>query len=116
MTVPKGLNAGGQSLWRGIAGAHPGLTPAELATLEQACRQRDRADSLADKASEGDVSALRHEREASLAMARLIAAMRLPDGSGHRPQVRTIRGTYKPGRVSSLERARQQAEDKGRSA
>ncbi len=77
MTVePVGLFDGGTALWTGVIALHD-LDDAQLATLEQACRQRDRADALADKASTGDASALRNEREAGLAMTRLLAALRL---------------------------------------
>ncbi len=95
------------ALWAGVTALHLDLDGAQLATLEQACRQRDRADALAEKASTGDASALRHEREAGLAMTRLLAAMRLPDDAGRRPQARQLRGVQKPGKVSSLDRARQ---------
>ncbi len=106
MAAPKGLRSGGRRLWEGIAGDNE-LDDGQLATLEQACRQRDRADSLASAAASGDPSALRHEREAGLAMTRLIAALRLPDEkSGKRPQSRQVRGVQKPSTVSSLERAR----------
>ena len=106
--TPKGLRSGGTAVWRAITTKHETLDAPQLALLEAACRQRDRADSLAGAAATGDASALRHEREASLAMARLLTAMRLPDElSGRRPQARRMRGVQAPGKVSSLERARQ---------
>ena len=46
-------------------------------------------------------------RQQSALLARLIAALRLPDeATGKRPQRRQIRGVQKPSAVSSLERAR----------
>ncbi len=123
MTTPKDLKAGGRQLWRSVTERHD-LTGAQLATLEAACRQRDRADQLGEAASTGDPSALRHEREASLAMARLIASLRLPDpATGRRPQLRGIRGVHAPvslpsveermGRPSALKRARDRARERG---
>ena len=109
MTAPKGLRAGGRRLWAGLTDVHD-LDVAGLATLELACRQRDRADALAAEAAAGDPGALRHERDASLAMARLIASLRLPDAaSGQRPQRRQLRGVQRPSSVASLDRARQRA-------
>ena len=47
-------------------------------------------------------------RQQSASLARLIAALRLPDeATGKRPQKRQVRGVQKPSKVSSLERARQ---------
>ncbi len=107
-TTPKGLKAGGRRLWDGITEEHAALDSGQLALLEQACRQRDRADSLAASAAAGDPGALRHERDSAMAMARLIAALRLPDEkTGKRPQARTLRGAHQPKTgVSSLDRAR----------
>ena len=46
-------------------------------------------------------------RQQSATLARLIAALRLPDdATGKRPQKRQLRGVQKPSKVSSLERAR----------
>ncbi len=114
MTAPSNLSTGGRCLWDSITAEH-GLDALQLAMLEAACRQRDRADSLCKAAAEGDPSALRHEREASLAMARLMAALRLPDArTGRRPQARALRGVHAPPAppkpLSSMERARRRAE------
>ena len=100
MSKPDGLSGGGSTLWDAMTEAHE-LDGAQLATLEMACRQRDRADQQAEKAAAGDASALRHEREASLAMSRLIAALRLPDEAGRRPQRRQIRGVQRPSTKTS---------------
>lgn len=49
-------------------------------------------------------------RQQSALLARLVAALRLPDtASGRRPQKRQLRGVQKPSKVSSLEAARQRA-------
>ena len=106
MTGPVGIAEGGQRLWDGILGDYSALDAGQLATLEQACRQRDRADALAEKAAEGDAGALRQERDSGLAMTRLLAALRLPDQAGKRPLARQLRGVQKPSAVSSLQRAR----------
>ena len=46
-------------------------------------------------------------RQQEAALARLIAALRLPDeATGKRPQKRQVRGVQQPSKVSSLERAR----------
>lgn len=113
MSAPKSLERAGQALWKGVTEANDDLDSRQLATLEAACRQRDRADQLAEAAATGDVSALRHEREAYLAMARLLTSLRLPDPkTGKRPQMRGIRGVHVAGStkpLTSLERARQRA-------
>jgi hypothetical protein len=83
--------------------------PPQLATLELACRQRDRCDTLAPEAAAGDPGALRHERDAALTMTRLLAALRLPDEAGRKPQARRMRDVQVPSTVtpmSALERAR----------
>ena len=101
MKAPNGLRTGGRALWAGVTELHE-LDVAQLAILEQACRQRDRADSLAEKSATGDPGALRHEREAGLAMTRLVAALRLPDpATGSRPQARQLRGVQKPSRPNA---------------
>ena len=97
MTTPKGLKSGGVRLWKGVTEEHADLDSGQLALLEQACRQRDRADSLASQAAAGDPGSLRHERDSAMAMARLIAAMRLPDEkTGKRPMARSLRGAHQP--------------------
>jgi hypothetical protein len=92
---PAGLASGGRALWRSVTLVHE-LDPPHLATLELACRQRDRCDMLASDAAAGDHGALRHERDAALAMTRLLAALRLPDEGGRKPQARQIRGVQAP--------------------
>jgi hypothetical protein len=105
-TPPAGLASGGRALWSAVTELHP-LDPSQLATLEQACRQRDRCDALAPDAAAGDPGALRQERDSALAMTRLLVALRLPDEAGRRPQARRIRGVQAPSApTSALERAR----------
>lgn len=114
--TPNDLLEGGAALWRSVIEKHDDLDGPQLATLEAACRQRDRADSLAAKAATGDPGALRHEREANLAMTRLLVSLRLPDERGRRPQLRSLRGVQHATATTpptSLERARARAEGKG---
>ena len=51
-------------------------------------------------------------RQQANLLARLVASLRLPDAkTGKRPQARPLRGVHAPSKVSSLERARQRAEE-----
>ena len=51
-------------------------------------------------------------RQQANLLARLVASLRLPDPkTGRRPQTRPLRGVHAPAPVSSLERARQRAEE-----
>lgn len=102
--------------------------------LEEACRAKDRCDKLdrllqadvdtwaklvVDINSDGQVFELRITQALSKAnetanlMKQLLAALRLPDATGKRPQYRGPRGAQQPtvpggaGKVSSLDRARQ---------
>ena len=124
---------GGQRLWDAITEAHE-LDEAQRVQLVEACRMKDRLDKL-DELLRGDVSAwasiessdggrpsvlvinsaLAQANTTANAMKQLLAAMRLPDESGKRPQQRGgARGAYgvqtpggaDVGSVSSLERAR----------
>jgi hypothetical protein len=109
MTAPKTLRAAGKALWRDITAEHDALDAGQRATLEAACKMRDRMDQLREVADSGDPKWLRQERDAALAMTRLLAAMRLPDDAGKRPQARQLRGVQKPSAVTSLDRARARA-------
>lgn len=110
---PAGLNSGGRSLWKSITDAHE-LDAAQEVQLEEACRAKDRCDLIASLYAEGHDSKLLVDANSTAnLMKQLIAALRLPDPqSGKRPQYRGPRGAQKPstpgGKVSSLERARQQ--------
>ncbi|ADT97880.1 hypothetical protein [Mycolicibacterium gilvum] len=104
---PAGLGAGGRKLWRDLVenfefdGAEPRL-------LAELCRQVDLVDALAaavdthgvmvPTADGGGVklnTAVTELRQARLAVARLIAALRLPGEDGRTEQRRTgFRGVY----------------------
>jgi hypothetical protein len=83
-----------------------------------ACRTADRVDDLeqqsaaTDPVVDGRAGPMIHPlfaevRQQSALLARLVAALRLPDdASGKRPQHRQLRGVQKPSVVSSLDRAR----------
>ncbi len=128
--TPEGLGKGGATLWAAITEAHE-LDAVQLVQLEEACRAKDRCDQL-DRLLRGDVAtwvlvdvdssgrlslridaALTQANATANVMKQLLAAMRLPDETGKRPQVRAARGAYAPqvagGKstpVSSLDRAR----------
>ncbi|MFC4000751.1 hypothetical protein ACFS2C_11835 [Prauserella oleivorans] len=78
-----------------------------------ACRTADRVELLERMAAEvppvldGKTHPVLVEvRQQSALLARLVAALRLPDEHGRRPQRRQLRGVHQPAAVSSLERAR----------
>lgn len=128
--VPPGLGTGGARLWTDITAAHD-LDPAQRVQLLEACRAKDRLDKL-DSLLRGDVetwarlvfklnsggdtyelvidAALSRANDTANLLKQLLAALRLPDASGKRPQYRGPRGAQAPtvpgGKVSSLERAR----------
>ena len=127
-SVPDGLGAGGRELWSDIASGGE-LDAMQRVQLLEACRAKDRLDKL-DLLLRGDVDtwvslthrlqtqdyelvidkALVQANSTANLMKQLLAAMRLPDEHGKRPQVRAARGAYSPtaksGAVSSLDRAR----------
>ena len=130
--MSKSFAPGGQRLWDAVTEKHE-LDEAQRVQLVEACRMKDRLDQL-DLLLRGDVStwvsihelegrpsvlvvnaALAQANTTANAMKQLLAAMRLPDESGKRPQQRGgARGAYgvqtpggaDVGSVSSLERAR----------
>jgi hypothetical protein len=131
---PTGLRDGGRSLWESITDDHD-LDAAQTVQLEEACRAKDRLDQLdevlrgdsdtwmrlvRDIRADGEVFELRMTQALTQAnatanlMKQLLAALRLPDPqSGKKPQYRGARGAVapqvpggKPGKVSSLDRAR----------
>ena len=130
--MSKSFAPGGQRLWDAITEKHE-LDEAQRVQLVEACRMKDRLDKL-DELLRGDVSAwasiessdggrppvlvinsaLAQANTTANAMKQLLAAMRLPDESGRRPQQRGPRGSYgaqvaggkESAKVSSLERAR----------
>lgn len=135
---PAGLGSGGRQLWRDVAKDHE-LNRVQLVQLHEACRMKDRCDKL-DEILRGEVDtwarivpleaegefkvqiagALDRANATANSMKQLLAALRLPDDvTGKRPQQRGPRGAQKPsqpggatppGKVSSIERARQRAE------
>lgn len=138
--MPVGLAAGGRTLWKSIADEYE-LDGPQVVQLTEACRMKDRLDKLdkvlrgdadtwmelvVDVASDGQVyelritNALSKANDTANAMKQLLAAMRLPDEAGKRPQRRGARGAQKPtvpggadgGNVSSMDRARQRAANK----
>lgn len=119
-TTPKGLRSGGRDLWEAVDGDHD-LDAPQLVQLEEACRIKDRCDAL-DRAvreleDSGELkdylSAVAQANASANQMKQLIAALRLPDEHGRKPQYRGPRGAQKPslvgGKVSSIDRARQRA-------
>jgi hypothetical protein len=129
--TPTGLGAAGRKLWTAIVSVH-NLDPMQLVQLEEACRAKDRLDKL-DSILRGDadmwcqlildvntertfdvrVTAVLAQANATANLFKqLLAALRLPDAAGKRPQARGgARGAYVAGgpgdgKVSSLERAR----------
>jgi hypothetical protein len=126
--APTGLGAGGRSLWKSITDDHD-LDATQLVQLTEACRAKDRLDKL-DSLLRGDVdtwvevyvdpdgnpvslridAALQRANDTANLLKQLLAALRLPDSAGKRPQRRGPRGAQAPtvpgGKVSSLDRAR----------
>lgn len=107
--APAGTQASGKRLWRGVLGSWD-LDEHELVLLREAVRTVDLLDRLADVvAAEGEVidgkagkrvhPAVVEARQARIALARLVAVLRLPDGeegdqsANRRPQRRpAVRG------------------------
>lgn len=110
IAAPKGLGASGRALWIEVVSEFD-PNEAERVQLRQACGVVDLCDSLAEiVAKEGPtmtdprsgnsvahpcVIELRLQR---LVLARLIAAMRIPDEDQNRPQRRSVRGVYNAAR------------------
>lgn len=134
--MPAHLGPGGKALWKAITADHE-LDGAQVVQLTEACRMKDRCDKL-DQVLRGDPAtwmelagdsdhmnctlrvdgALTKANDTANSMKQLIAALRLPDSDGKRPQKRGPRGAQKPtvaggattpGKVSSIERARERA-------
>lgn len=126
--TPVGLAAGGRTLWKAITDTHE-LDCAQEVQLLEACRAKDRLDKL-DELLRGDVDtwarlthdlrtqdyelrvddALTKANATANLLKQLLAALRLPDEAGKKPQRRGARGAYQSrgaGSVSSLDRARQ---------
>lgn len=128
LPTPEGLSAGGTLLWVEVSKAHA-LDITQRVTLEEACRAKDRLDDF-DRIIQGKgVLELMHFRiphafipglngelqvevkfDAVIAnanqtanlMKQLLAALRLPDATGARPQQRGgARGAYVSGGADS---------------
>lgn len=131
MRAPAGLGTGGRWLWKAITDDHD-LDAAQVVQLTEACRAKDRLDQL-DRLLRRDVdvwmeivvyddvrpavlvinAALSKANDTANLMKQLLAALRLPDEHGKKPQRHGLRGAQAPtvpgGRgkvVSSLDRAR----------
>ena len=129
--TPSGLAPGGRNLWKSVTDAHE-LDAVQEVTLLEACRSKDRLDKL-DEVLRGDEetwmrlikddrteyhelkidSALASANTTANLLKQLLAALRLPDEAGKKPQQRGgARGAYAAtpkadsGKVSSLDRAR----------
>jgi hypothetical protein len=94
------LKAGGRALWSSVVERFELEVP-ESAILLQAARTKDAVDQLAGVVRrEGLLSAgkphpaLVEQRQQSVVLARLVAALRLPDEEDRRPQRRGSRGVY----------------------
>ena len=131
--APDGLRAGGRALWCGIAGAFE-LMPEQLVQLEEACRAKDRLDKL-DALLSGDVAtwaevdldfngepvslridaALAQANTTANLMKQLLAALRLPDEEGRRPQFRGARGAQAPSIPGGAEQKGKSASDRAKS-
>ena len=112
--IPAGLGSRGARLWSSLLAQdgqlEDGMNPLREVAL-QAARTADRLEYLDGLVRDGDDPArvIVEERHQSATLARLIAALRLPDDAGKRPQRRQVRGVQMPSKVSSLDRARKRA-------
>lgn len=107
---PRGLGKSGKAQWNSVVQSYD-LSAAERGILLQVARTADRLDAIAlelegqpltvtDRFGQDQTHPLVVEaRQSSIALARLVAALRLPDDAvdgepGERPQRRGIRGVY----------------------
>lgn len=129
---PEGLNDRGRALWANCLTRDPALADSEnpqRAVLHEAARVADRLDQLAaildrdgpiitdSKGIQAPHPALKISLAAEALLARLIAALRMPDHAGGKrpqrrgaPRLQTVAPIPKAGTVSALERARRMAE------
>jgi hypothetical protein len=97
---PEGLKDGGRRLWTAVTAVYV-LTEHEQALLKQASRTVDTLNAL-DLVIAGDGllvdgrphAAVVEARQQRIVLARLLAALRLPDETGQQPQRRGVRGVY----------------------
>jgi hypothetical protein len=122
--MPFDLGTRGARLWVSLLAQDSSLE-AEDAPMREvaltACRTADRVEqlealsALVDPVVEGRTGPMIHPllaevRQQSALLARLVAALRLPDeATGKKPQRRQMRGVQQPSAVSSLDRARARA-------
>lgn len=112
--TPRGLATGGRALWKAVTDAHE-LDAVQEVQLLEACRAKDRLDKL-DSLLRADIvnwaviaemrdghlelkidAALSQANATANQMKQLLAALRLPDEHGKKPQQRGgARGSYKP--------------------
>jgi hypothetical protein len=97
---PEGLRKGGRRLWTAVTAVYV-LTEHEQALLKQACRTVYTLDGLdLVVAAEGLLvdgrphAAVVEARQQRIVLARMLAALRLPDETGQQPQRRGVRGVY----------------------
>lgn len=127
------LNAGGRELWDAMHNMHPDMTKDQEVQLLEACRAKDRLDSM-DAMLRGDRklwfrlvvdgkneltsevkvdSLIASANSTANVMKQLIAACRFEDPeTGKKPQRRSARGVQKPSvpnNVTALDRARNRA-------
>ena len=103
---PDGLGEAGQRLWDAVLGRYE-LAQHEAMLLEQAARVADRLDQLATMVDADGLlvegrshPALVESRHQAIVLARLLAALRVPDDdTGQPPQRRAVRGVYQLRRV-----------------
>lgn len=115
------LGTRGRRLWDSLLAQDASLEDEQNPMREvalSACRTADRVDHLEGLAVETDPVVegrggpmihplLAEVRQQSQLLARLVAALRLPDdATGKKPQRRQLRGVQQPKAVSSLDRAR----------
>lgn len=120
LPTPAGLSDGGTLLWVEVSKAHD-LDMVQRVTLEEACRAKDRLDKF-DRLLSGEVDtwvivmhntrtddyelkiddAVTKANQTANLMKQLLAALRLPDAAGTRPQQRGgARGAYVSGGADS---------------
>ena len=113
------LKTRGSRLWASLTAQDAALLDEDNPQREtalSACRAADRLDTLEQLAAitdvvfEGRTGPMTHPvhvevRQAAALLARLIAALRLPDeATGRRPQHRQVRGVQKPSKASARDR------------
>ena len=120
--APAGLEARGRKMWRSIHEQHPTISDPEREVALEACRVADRLERLdaicrssepvieTDKGGLITHPAFAEARQQQNLLKQMIAALRLPEASGKRPQTRPARGTQAPkgagGNVTAMEKFR----------